>query len=157
MLHFFKQIAMSKQLFSTADQLKIVEAIKLAEKQTSGEVRVHIEPTCIIDPVERALQVFTELKMDATELKNGVLIYLATEDKKFAIIGDKGIHEKVQDSFWNEAKELMKVNFVKGDFTAGLTEAIGKVGEKLKLFFPFQSNDADELSNEISFGKDTNA
>ena len=143
---------MSNKLFSESDQSKIIEAIRLAELQTSGEIRVHIEPKCKTDAIERALQVFEMLKMHATEQQNGVLIYLATKDKKFAIIGDKGIHEKVTDSFWNEEKELMKIHFSNGNFTAGLTETIYKVGEKLKLHFPYQLNDTNELSNDISFG-----
>ncbi len=148
---------MSKELFSVEDQAQIIEAIKLAEMQTSGEIRVHIEPNCEGEPMDRALAVFAELNMHTTAQKNGVLIYLATSDKKFAIIGDKGIHEKVHDSFWNEEKELLNEHFSKGEFTLGLTKAIYKVGEKLKLHFLYQSDDTDELTNDISFGGKSDA
>ncbi|MBC7382639.1 MAG: TPM domain-containing protein [Bacteroidia bacterium] len=148
---------MSKDLFTADDQTSIVEAIKMAEKQTSGEIRVHIEPNCRLDPIDRALEMFTQLQMHTTALKNSVLIYVATEDKKFAIIGDEGIHEKVKDAFWNEEKELMFTHFSSGNFTGGLTQAILKVGEKLKLHFPYLESDTDELSNDISFGEKTDA
>jgi uncharacterized membrane protein len=148
---------MSELFFSKEQQDKIVAAIKEAELNTSGEIRVHLEPNCSIDSVERAKQVFEELKMHETELKNGVLFYLAYSDKKFAIIGDNGIHEKVSDSFWNEEKELMKTHFIQKQFTEGLCIAIAKAGQKLKEHFPYQTNDTNELSNEISFGGNNEA
>lgn len=143
---------MSEQFFSKADQDKIVLAIKNAELNTSGEIRVHLEPNCSNDPVTRAKEVFEELKMHETELKNGVLFYLAYLDKKFAIIGDAGIHAKVTDSFWNEEKELMTNYFKQKKFTEGLCLAIENAGNKLKEHFPFKSDDTNELSNDISFG-----
>lgn len=143
---------MSELFFSKEQQDKIVDAIKEAELNTSGEIRVHLEPNCSTDAVERAKQVFEELKMDQTDQKNGVLFYLAYTDKKFAILGDKGIHEIVTDAFWNEEKELMKTHFAQKQFTEGLCLAIGKAGQKLKEYFPYQTNDTNELSNEISFG-----
>jgi len=143
---------MSELFFSKEQQDKIVGAIQEAELNTSGEIRVHLEPNCTIDAVERAKLVFEELKMHETELKNGVLFYLAYSDKKFAIIGDSGIHEKVSDAFWNEEKELMKTYFSQKQFTEGLCIAIEKAGQKLKENFPYQVNDTNELSNEISFG-----
>jgi uncharacterized membrane protein len=143
---------MSEQFFSKADQDKIVLAIKNAELNTSGEIRVHLEPNCSNDSVTRAKEVFEELKMHETELKNGVLFYLAYLDKKFAIIGDAGIHAKVTDSFWNEEKELMTNYFKQKKFTEGLCLAIENAGNKLKEHFPFKSDDTNELSNDISFG-----
>jgi len=143
---------MSEQFFSKAQQDSIVLAIQNAELNTSGEVRVHLEPNCKIDVLERAKQVFAELKMNETELKNGVLFYLAYADKKFAILGDSGIHEKVTDTFWNEEKELMKTYFANGQFTEGISLAIEKAGLKLKEHFPYFSHDTNELSNDISFG-----
>lgn len=143
---------MSELFFSKEQQDKIVDAIKEAELNTSGEIRVHIEPNCSIDAIERAKQVFEELKMDQTDQKNGVLFYLAYQDKKFAILGDKGIHQIVTDAFWNEEKELMKTHFSQKHFTEGLCIAIKKAGQKLKEHFPYQTNDTNELSNEISFG-----
>lgn len=156
-LNWFKQTSMSELFFSKEQQDKIVAAIQEAELNTSGEIRVHLEPNCTIDSVERAKQVFEELKMHETELKNGVLFYLAHSDKKFAIIGDSGIHEKVSDSFWNEEKELMKTHFIQKQFTEGLCIAIAKAGQKLKEHFPYQTNDTNELSNEISFGGNNEA
>ena len=148
---------MSEQFFSKRQQESIVTAIQNAELNTSGEIRVHIEPHCKQEVMERAKQVFEELNMHQTELKNGVLFYLAYLDKKFAILGDSGIHLKVTDAFWNEEKELMKTHFAKGQFTEGLCLAIEKAGQRLKEHFPYQSNDVNELSNDISFGGDHEA
>jgi len=143
---------MSKTFFTEAEQQQIVEAIKHAEFNTSGEIRVHIEPKCDGDAYERAKVVFESLGMDATELKNGVLFYVAYKDKKFAILGDKGIHEKVSQQFWDAEKELMLTHFKESKFAEGISKAIADAGEKLKLHFPYSSNDTNELSNEISFG-----
>ncbi|OYU96801.1 MAG: hypothetical protein CFE21_00500 [Bacteroidetes bacterium B1(2017)] len=146
---------MGKPSFSKADQALIVSAIQAAEKESSGEIRVHVEPTCKLDPIERAKEVFYQLKMNSTELKNGVLIYVATEDRKIAILGDSGIHDRVGDNFWKEELEGMRNHFGSGNYAAGLSEAILHVGLKLKAHFPYQSNDTNELSNEISFGEGT--
>jgi uncharacterized membrane protein len=135
-----------------SQEQQIIEAIKLAEKNTSGEIRVHIENNTDKSPMERALEVFYLLKMDATNLKNGVLFYVATESKKFAILGDEGINTKVPENFWDAEKELVLSNFVKGKFAKGIELAILEVGKKLKEFFPYQSNDTNELSDEISKG-----
>ena len=142
--------------FLTKEQEKtIVYAIQQAESATSGEVRVHLEPRCKADdPVERAKQVFAELKMHETELHNGTIIYVATKDHKLAIWGDQGINEKVGQEFWNEELELMKKYFSAGDYETGLEEAVLKVGEKLKEFFPYQKDDINELSDDISYGED---
>ena len=145
---------MAKTFFTDTDQQQIVEAIGLAELNTSGEIRVHIEAKCATEVYDMAKQVFEELGMHATELKNGVLFYLAYNDKKFAILGDKGIHEKVSQQFWDEEKELLLSYFKQQKFAEGLCLAIAQAGEKLKLHFPYQSDDVNELSNEISFGKD---
>lgn len=143
---------MAKTFLTSEDQEQIVEAIRLAELNTSGEIRVHVEANCSGDAYARAKIVFEELGMHATELKNGVLFYLAYADKKFAIIGDKGIHEKVSQQFWDEEKELLLTYFKQAKFAEGLQLAIAQAGEKLKLHFPYQQGDVNELSNEISFG-----
>ncbi len=143
---------MPKQYFSVSDQNRIIEAIRLAELETSGEIRVHIEEHCPGDPIERAKEMFFSLNMHQTAQQNGVIIYLALLDKKFAILGDKGIHDKVTDNFWQAEKDLMKSYFVKSEYTEGLVQAIEQVGEKLKVNFPYQKNDTNELSNDISFG-----
>ncbi len=135
-----------------SQEQQIIEAIKSAEKNTSGEIRVHIENNTDKPPMERALEVFYLLKMDATNLKNGVLFYIATESKKFAILGDEGINTKVPENFWDAEKEIVLSNFAQGEFVKGMELAILEVGKKLKEFFPYQSNDTNELSDEISKG-----
>ncbi len=134
------------------DENEIVEAIRLAEKNTSGEIRVHIEQTTSKVPFDRALEVFYELKMNETQLQNGVLIYLAVADKQFVICGDKGINEVVAPDFWESTKEIMAAQFKQGNFKQGLIDGIAQAGEQLKNYFPWQTDDTNELSNEISKG-----
>lgn len=143
---------MAKTFFTAEAQQRIVEAIRLAELNTSGEIRVHVEPTCAADPYQRALEVFEELKMHETALRNGVLFYVAYESKKFAILGDQGIHEKVSQEFWDAEKELMLTHFKSGQYAEGLMLAIEEAGKKLKAYFPYASDDTNELTNDISFG-----
>ena len=139
--------------FNKTQQHEIQEAIAQAEHNTSGEIRVHIERSCKGEPVECAVKVFEKLKMHETVLKNGVLFYLSVKDRKFAVIGDKGINDVVPPDFWDTIKEKMLSNFIKNNFTEGLCEGIKLAGTKLKEHFPFQKNDTNELPNEISFGK----
>jgi uncharacterized membrane protein len=134
------------------EEQTVVEAIRMAEKNTSGEIRVHIEKTTSKVPFDRALEVFHELKMDETQLKNGVLIYLAVADKKFVICGDKGINDLVANDFWDTTKEIIKTQFKNGNFKQGLVDGILMVGEQLKEHFPWSADDTNELSNEISNG-----
>ena len=143
----------AKKFFTTDQQDAIVKAIENAEHATSGEVRVHIDDDCKGDVLDAATIVFHKLKMNKTDLRNGVLFYLAVEDRKFAILGDKGINEKVPSDFWDNIKETMLSFFKQGQFTEGLCKGIEMAGEKLKSHFPLQSNDTNELSDEISFGK----
>jgi uncharacterized membrane protein len=145
---------MSKQgvFLTKEEEQEIVEAIRLAEKETSGEIRIHIEKTTSKDPFDRALEVFHLLEMDQTELKNGVLIYLAVEDKKFVICGDKGINELVEADFWDTTKNSMANHFKNSNFKQGLVEGITKAGIQLQKYFPFKEGDINELSNEISKG-----
>lgn len=132
------------------EEQEIVEAIRMAEKETSGEIRIHLEKTTSIAHYDRALEVFHMLKMDQTELKNGVLIYLAIKDKKFVICGDKGINDLVDDRFWDSTKEVMSDHFKTGNFKQGLIDGITMAGEQLQKYFPCLENDTNELSNEIS-------
>ncbi|MFE3847971.1 TPM domain-containing protein [Flavobacterium sp. LB3P45] len=134
------------------EEQAIIEAIRVAEKNTSGEIRVHIEKTTSEEPFDRALEVFHELKMDETQLQNGVLIYLAIADKRFVICGDKGINDLVADDFWETTKEIMKNHFKNGNFKQGLIDGILMAGEQLQKYFPWQEGDTNELSNEISKG-----
>jgi len=138
---------------SKAEQALIVKAIESAELNTSGEIRVHIESSCKSDPVERAIFIFNKLKMFQTKERNGVLIYIAFKSRKFAIIGDIGINAKVSANFWDDVKNKLLNYFALGDIVSGLTLAIFMSGEKLKEYFPYQTDDTNEQSNEISFGK----
>ena len=140
--------------FFTADQKQqIVRAIKDAELDTSGEVRVHIENHCKKDVLDQAAAVFAALEMHKTKLRNGVLFYLAIKDHKFAILGDGGINAVIPDGFWNNIKEMMMQKFKEGEFTAGLSSGIKMAGEQLKAHFPYQSDDINELEDDISFGE----
>lgn len=144
---------MAEKLFSSADKEAIVAAIQSAEVSTSGEIQVHIESRCKGDVLDRAVVVFDKLKMYQTQDRNGVLFYLAVEDKKFAILGDSGINEVVPENFWENIKEQMTIRFKAGEFTKGLIEAINEAGTQLGKHFPYQGDsDINELPDEISFG-----
>lgn len=138
-------------MFTTEQKSKIVEAIKSAEKNTSGEIKVHIEKTCDIDVLDRAAQVFESLELHKTKLRNGVLIYLAIESKTFAILGDSGINAVVAKGFWDSTKDIMLAHFKKGEFTEGLIQGICSAGKQLKQYFAYQSDDVNEISDDISF------
>jgi uncharacterized membrane protein len=139
--------------FTEEQQKKITAAIAEAERSTSGEVRVHLEKKCAgDDPVKRAEKIFHQLKMDATELHNGILFYLAFESHHFAVIGDKGIHEKVHQEFWNEIKDKTLAHFKKQEFTEGLVESILECGRQLKKYFPYKEGDKNELQDDLTFG-----
>jgi len=137
--------------FSEESKLKITNAIRSAESNTSGEIRVHIEKHCKGDVLDRAAYIFDKLQMQRTDLRNGVLFYLAYDDRKFAILGDAGINQKVPDNFWEEIKDEMTVEFGEGNFADGLSKGIMKAGDKLKKHFPWQEDDVNELPDEISF------
>lgn len=139
-----------EDFLSSKEEQEIVKAIRVAEKNTSGEIRVHIESNPQKDLMNRAKEVFCLLKMEKTEQRNGVLIYVAVRSKQFAILGDEGIHTKVTDNFWNAEKQLAFFYFSKEKYKKGLVEVIKKVGEKLKVHFPYQKEDVNELSDEIS-------
>ena len=140
--------------FLTADQqATVVDAVRLAEKRTSGEIRIHIDGECEGNPMERAEEVFGKLGMHRTEFRNGILIYLACNTKVFAIIGDKGINDLVPEHFWEDVIEVMGREFREGRFTEGLVQAVLKAGEKLQEYFPYQSDDVNEQPDEISFGE----
>ncbi|MCC6251317.1 MAG: TPM domain-containing protein [Bacteroidia bacterium] len=141
---------MGKLLHHTEEKI-IVDAIRNAEKNTSGEIRVHFEKICKKDPYQRATEVFNQLEMFNTESRNGVLIYIAEESHHFAIIGDTGIHQKVGSDFWNKSRDIMIEYFKKGDFVHGIEATILFCGQALKEYFPYQKDDTNELSNEISY------
>ncbi len=143
----------TNRFLSKEEERQVVQAIQSAEHQTGGEIRIHIESVCKGNVLDRAAWLFRSLKMHETELRNGVLIYLSTSDRKFAIIGDAGINAVVPAGFWDDVKDLMISNFSKGNLVQGFVLGIGKVGEKLKEFFPYQKDDINELPDEISYGK----
>ncbi len=139
--------------FNKEEKEKILQAIKDAEKETSGEIRLHLDLRCKGEALEQAVKMFEKLKMNETQLRNGTLIYLAVTDHKFAIFGDEGINEIVPDNFWEDVKEEMRELFVKGQFADGVSHGIFLVGEKLKEFFPYQEDDINELPDDISMGE----
>lgn len=141
------------QFFNEEQKKLITGAIKEAELNTSGEIRVHIESTCKEDVLDRAAYMFKKLAIHKTELRNGVLFYLSVNDHKFAILGDAGINAVTSDNFWDEIKETVINHFTKSEFDIGLSTGIKMAGLALKKHFPYQKDDINELSDEISFGK----
>lgn len=145
----------TKEFLSEDQEKDIVEAIKKAELQTSGEIRVHIENKCKKDPLKRSQEVFSKLEMHKTDLRNGVLVYIASDDHKVAIFGGKAINEKVGQPFWDDVLADMIDDFKNDEFKHGIEKAVLSIGEKLKAYFPYKSDDKDELSNDISFNENS--
>jgi uncharacterized membrane protein len=145
---------LANDFFSKQEQEDIKQAIMNAELDTSGEIRVHIENTFTGEVMDRAAFIFKQLGMNKTELRNGVLIYLAVKNRRFAIIGDSGIHSVVPENYWNDIKANMLNHFRENRFTDGLIEAIASTGIQLKKHFPYQRGDVNELPDDISFGKE---
>lgn len=150
---FIKNIFVNtaSSFFSEAEQKLIVDAIKTAEKNTSGEIRVHLEAICWGDVIKRAQKVFNKLGMNATKEQNGILIYIATENHKIAVIGDAGIHKKLGTEYWDRIVQELISKFKSGKKGEGLAEAIIDCGNKLKQHFPYASDDKNELNDSISF------
>lgn len=137
----------------TFQEESIVEAIRNAEKRTSGEIRVHIENNLKGRSIEElAMNMFEHLEMKNTKERNGILFLVSFKERRFAILGDEGIHAKVGQSFWDDVKLLMTSCFKRGDVVQGIVAGIGQAGEKLQKYFPYESDDVNELSDEISFG-----
>lgn len=135
---------------TSEDEAAVVEAIRMAESRTSGEIRVHLEKTSQEHLWDRAMEVFHLLKMDNTKESNGVLIYVAIEERQFVIYGDKGINAVVPKDFWESTKDAIVAQFRKGDFKQGLIDGITKAGEQLQQHFPWDEGDINELSDKIS-------
>ena len=138
-------------LFNEDEQQRIRRAVELAEKATSGEIRVCVEEKCSVEALDRAAQYFKKLDMHKTSLRNGVLIYLATADRKFAIIGDVGINQVVPLNFWDATKETMLEHFKSGDLVEGIITGLSLSGRQLQQYFPSLANDKNELSDDIAF------
>lgn len=132
------------------EEEQVVAAIRKAELKTSGEIRVHLERKSNGDIWKRAMEVFHLLKMDNTKQDNGVLIYVAIDDHKFIIYGDKGINAVVPEGFWETTKDAIASQFKKGDFKQGLIDGILRAGQEMRAHFPWDEGDVNELSNEIS-------
>jgi len=143
----------ASSFFTKEQQAQILAAVREAEEATSGEIRVHIETSCSGEVLDRAAWIFKKLGMHKTSERNGVLFYLAVEDRKFAIIGDAGINAKVPAGFWNGISELLLKKFKSGQFTEALSEGIVLAGKQLKTHFPHKRDDVNELPDEISFDK----
>ena len=146
-------IKKAKDFFTKEQREDIRQAILNAELDTSGEIRVHIETSCKGEVLDRAAFLFDKMGMHKTAKRNGVLFYLAVKHRRFAVLGDKGINSVVPEDFWDDVKHLLLNHFREEKFTEGLIEGISLVGNKLKDHFPYQTDDMNELSDNISFGK----
>jgi uncharacterized membrane protein len=145
----------AKEFLTEEEKSSVLEAIRAAEHQTSGEVRVFIESKCrFVDAIDRAQEVFLQLQMQQTAERNGVLVYVAVKDRQAAVFGDEGIHQKVGDQYWNDEVAKMLIYFKKGNLAEGLQECIKALGEALRFYFPYNSEtDKNELPDDIVFGK----
>ena len=144
-----------KPFFTEEQNEKIVNAIRDAEMQTSGEVRIFVENRCkYVDALDRAKQLFDNLEMGRTELRNGVLFYIAIKDRQLAIYADEGIHKAAGPDYWkNSVKDILSV-FGRENITEGIIASISKIGQALKTYFPYEKEiDKNELPDEIVFGK----
>ncbi len=151
MFSFFKK----EKFFSEEEKKQIVDAIRNAERRTSGEVRVFVESHCrYMDPLDRAAEVFFKLEMDQTDDRNAVLLYIAMKDRQLAVFGDEGIHNKVGTEYWNKEIELLINNFNASHYGDGISQCVTDIGEALHQFFPFDNDtDKNELPDDIIFGK----
>lgn len=139
-----------EEFLTSQEEAEVIEAIIAAEKNTSGEIRVHLEPHSKIDAFDRAAEVFDMLEMHKTKNRNGVLLYVAVEDRTFVILGDQGINDVVPADFWESTKDVIVAEFKQGKMKQGLVDGILMAGEQLKQHFPYQKGDINELPNEIS-------
>ena len=142
----------ARDFFTDADRKAIRGAIAEAENATSGEIRLHVESRCKVDVLDRSAQVFEVLGMHKTALRNGVLFYLATEDRQFAILGDGGINAVVPNDFWDAVRDTVIQGLAAGNAVEGLAAGIRLAGEQLAQHFPVAEDDINELSDDISFG-----
>ena len=143
-----------KRFFSQEEEERMVEAIRSAEMQTSGEIRLYVESHCkMVNPLDRAKELFIQLEMEKTQDRNGVLLYFAMKDRQLAILGDEGIHARLGQEFWNNEIRTIIADFKQKNFVDGICHMIEDVGNALKLNFPYTSDDKNELSDGIVFGK----
>ena len=151
MFSFFKK----KSFFAEVEKKQIVEAIRNAERRTSGEIRVFIESRCrYVDPLDRAAEIFFSLEMDETDDRNAVLLYIAMKDRQLAVFGDEGIHKKVGTDYWNKEVNLLIKEFNTAHYGDGISQCVTDIGEALHQYFPFDNDtDKNELPDDIIFGK----
>ncbi len=151
----FERFRNKKPFFSEQENHLIVEAIKSAEKNTSGEVRVFVESKCKwVDAIDRAAELFFQLKMENTDQRNAVLVYIAIKDRQLAVFGDEGIHQKLGNEYWNRVAGEMLSHFDKNDFSNGISNCVIQIGEALHTHFPYDGKtDKNELPDDILFGK----
>lgn len=144
-----------KDFFSPPEKKQIVDSIRDAEQQTSGEIRVYVESHCrFVDPLDRAAEVFWMLKMDQTAAHNGVLVYVAIKDKQLALFGDRGIHEKVGDEYWKEKTSKIISHMKSGPYADAISKIVIDIGDALKLHFPYdKGTDKNELPDDIVYGR----
>lgn len=153
-MSIFSKFFPVKPFFTKEEHTSIVQSIRLAEKRTSGEIRVFIESRCAyVDAVDRAVEIFFGLKMEHTEDRNGVLLYIALKDKQMAIFGDEGIHKKVGTEFWNKEVKKILSEFKQEHYAAGIITVVTEIGEALLTHFPYENEDRNELPDDIVFGK----
>jgi uncharacterized membrane protein len=145
--------AKKREFFTPEQQQQMVEAIQKAEKHTSGEVRVFVESKCkYVDAVDRAKEIFFSLKMEQTKDRNAVLLYIAIDDRQLALFADEGIYQRVGSEYWNLEVKKMISSFTKDDYTGGICQVVEDIGHALKSEYPYESNDKNELPDEIIFG-----
>jgi len=151
----FSLFRRKKEFFTKEEQQQIIEAIRKAERMTSGEVRLFVESRCsYMDAVDRAAELFFRLEMDETNDHNAVLVYVAMDDRQLAVVGDAGIHQRVGNEYWNDEVQKMISNFNRNNYAAGLVEIISDIGQALTKHFPFNNDtDKNELPDDIVFGK----
>ena len=144
-----------KEFFTADEREQIIEAVRAAEKQTSGEIRVYVETHCrFVDPLDRAAELFFGLRMDNTKDRNGVLVYIAIKDRQLAILGDQGIHQIVGEQFWQQEIKKMVDEFHADHYATGIAKVVTDIGEVLKIHFPYDGvSDRNELPDDIVFGK----
>lgn len=143
-----------KELLSEEEKNRLVQAVRGAERLTSGEIRLFVESRCAyMDALDRATEIFRSLGMEKTRQRNSVLLYIALKDHQFAILGDEGIHNKVGHDFWKKEAQLLKSHFSQHRFIEGMETCIREIGESLQLHFPYESGDANELPDDIVLGK----
>ena len=141
----------AREFLTKEEEERIIEAISRAEENTTGEIRVHIEFKCKKDPLKRAQKLFQLLKMTDTKERNGVILYIATDDRKVAIYGDVEISKQVDDDFWQDEIDKLIQEFKGNNFAAGIEMVVRDIGEKLARFFPGEGSDPNELSDEVTF------